>query len=199
MKRIVLALVLVISILMMTACSSSAGTTTESTTGEPDVIIPLYASSKESEIRNVTPIDLYNYDTFVEYFNPVTPTGRTLDKGQSIDAIGAGSTFTLNGHPTMDDPDKSYSVDIYFYRKNTDSNEVVFYCECEGFPSSNNDLFMPLWYNQTKKCLVGYYKNYDNDANDYTSCDLMEMYYCGRNSLGPASSPYEGDPSNYGF
>ena len=220
MKKKVFAAVLAASMLMMTACGSTQETTVssnseettaevtteataETTEGESevieseasqdDVIIPLYYSGKENEIRQVNPADFYDFSNFTTYFYPVTPAGRTLDNGFELKTISYGSTFTLSADP-IDGVDESFEVQIYFYCGDLDTMMYEMYYEV-GDTSGVMDSFIPLWYNQTKGCLVGYNRLNNEGEISYV---LYEVYYSP--IMGSLSrSQAVDDSSLYGF
>lgn len=167
---------------------------TESVT-EPvgDVIIPLYYSGKESEIRQVNPADFYDFSNFTMYFYPVTPAGRTLDNGFELKTISYGSTFTLSADP-IDGVDETFEVQIYFYCGDLDTMMYMMYYEV-GDTSGVMDSFIPLWYNQTKGCLVGYNRLNNEGEISYV---LYEVYYSPIMGSLSRSQAVE-DPSLYGF
>lgn len=167
---------------------------TESVT-EPigDVIIPLYYSGKESEIRQVNPADFYDYSNFTMYFYPVTPAGRTLDNGFELNTINYGTRFVLSADP-ISGQTGTYDVDIYFYCGDLDTMMYMMYYEV-GDTNGVLDSFIPMWYNETKGCLVGYNRLNEDGEISYV---LYEVYYNPiRNNL--SRSQVVEDPSLYGF
>lgn len=167
---------------------------TESVT-EPvgDVIIPLYYSGKESEIRQVNPADFYDFSNFTMYFYPVTPAGRTLDNGFELNTINYGTRFVLSADP-ISGQTGTYDVDIYFYCGDLDTMMYMMYYEV-GDTNGVLDSFIPMWYNETKGCLVGYNRLNEDGEISYV---LYEVYYNPiRNNL--SRSQVVEDPSLYGF
>jgi hypothetical protein len=158
-----------------------------------DVIIPLYYSGKESEIRQVNPADFYDYSNFTMYFYPVTPAGRTLENGFELNTISYGTRFVLSADP-ISGQTGTYDVDIYFYCGNLDTMMYMMYYEV-GDTNGVLDSFIPMWYNETKGCLVGYTRLDEDGEISYV---LYEVYYNPiYNNL--SSSQVVEDLSLYGF
>ena len=79
-----------------------------------------------------------------------------------------------------------YNVEVYFLVAS--ENSVVTYFDANG--TTANAMFLPLYYNTAKKCLVGYWVNGD-------ATTLVEFYWNG--SSGGYFCLEPEDPSVYGF
>ena len=169
--------------------------TTEQPVPEGDVIIPLYCEYREDEIRpllNTTrPVDdvtnLNNFDMFCYYFAPVTPTGNDWN-GLPTYTIGAGTTFSLAGTSSAERTD----VSLYFFAggENDDKTSICFEADSKTGATGG---FIPLWYNQTQGCIVGYSVINEDGVISYS---LREIIYFA-DTL--ASRDLTSDPSIYGF
>ena len=168
MKKTLFSIVLA-SALMLTACGTSnakkeseaattasettteATTTTESetTTTEPaeDVIKPLFKSSLTlDDIKKISPEDLSNFEKFITEYFAVT---NTSGKYYQIDGL---ETVTL-----ASSSNKSNTVDahLFFFKAGADVANTARFEGGDGTLKSQIP-FIPLFYNQTKGCLVGY-------------------------------------------
>jgi len=172
----------------------SAEPVTESVT-EPigDVIIPLYYSAKENEIRKVDPADFYDYSNFTMYFYPVMPAGKNHENGFELNKIKYGTRFVLSADPLVGETG-TYDVDIYFYCGDLETMMYMMYYEV-GDTNGVLDSFIPMWYNETKGCLVGYNRLNNDGVISYV---LYEVYYSPIRGSLSRSQAVE-DPSLYGF
>ena len=223
-KSKVLAAVLAASILM-TACSSNTGkdvsgedvtdsmseeVTTETTEEVPegDEIIPLYKPEFEDEIREVSPYDLLYFDTFSYYFS-VSPA-KTDDSGRTLYQLDQFKTFDLKydseslatGYSLEGaDPDTTTNVGVYFSGFNMLRYTQV-YGECDGKTDNmeGTGSFIPLFYNQTRACLVGY--NIVSNSGK-TEVHLREVYHGYISMLNfehkDGMTPDVDNPEEYGF
>ena len=162
---------------------------------EGDVIIPLYSSSQASAVERADPSEFFNYDNFEMWLSPVTPSGRTLGPdGPRLDTIGVGTTFPLTLDP-LDGIEGTRDVDIYFYYVQENENsvkELHLYGEVGGEPLAYVlDDVIPLWYNMTKQCLIGYVRISNGDSISY---ELHEIYYSEPTNMFSVF-PYTGDTS----
>ena len=159
----------------------TAEPTTEPPTG--DVIIPLYSSTCTlDEIKQVSIADLFQYYNFALYFNPVT-TDKFTENGLPLYQLNAGNTFQMiNPADTESTP---VNVEIYFFFDEVTGNNVNLYYIIDG--TNNSMPFLPILYNQSKGCFVGY-----NDSGT-----LTELYY-SPDFGGMCTLPVD-DPSVYGF
>ncbi len=168
MKKTVLSIVLA-SALLLTACGTShakketeattttsettteATTTTESetTTTEPaeDVIKPLFKSSLTlDDIKKVAPEDLSNFDKFCnEYFSVTNTSGKYYQ-------IEGLETVTLSAST---DKNRKTDVQFFFFKAGADVANTGKFSGTDGTLHSQTP-FIPLFYNETKGCLVGY-------------------------------------------
>ena len=219
-KSKVLAAVLAASILM-TACSSNTGkdvsgedvtdsmseeVTTETTEEVPegDEIIPLYKAEYEEEIRKINPLDLLYFDHFSQYF-PLT-SAKEDEQGRKLYQLENGNSFDLT-YDDFDlavgyglegiDPKTTTTVEMYFI---SDFNLTIRAESDENSAKINN--FVPLFYNQTKGCLVGYKITAGNNPAE-SEVKLSEVHhgYTEALSFGQDSTGamIEIDPGEYGF
>lgn len=155
-----------------------AETTEAPTTAEPDtvesgeeVIIPLYDTSFESDVRNVKPLELHHLDTYMTYF-PLTQLEETYMGSRALYSFEYGENFKLKLQPIANDP-TTYDVRVLVTTSDGTNDfgyvSVSTYIEINGV---NHDFktVIPLLYNQTKGCIVGYAVTDDSWA-------LYEYYY----------------------
>lgn len=145
------------------------------TEAEGDVIIPLYKPEYEDEIRAISPADLVYFDHFSNYF-PLTKS-KVDDNGKELYQLDFGDSFDLRydsfsletGYSLEGiDPATTESVKIYF-TKSGPLKSLSVKCEC-GEQSDDVSGFIPMFYNQTKGCLVGY-------RSGYPETKLVEVYH----------------------
>ena len=163
---------------------------TESVTTEPvaeeDVIIPLFDAPYESEVRQVAPEQWNsNYEqTYACYF-PLISTGNTVGDAtiyQFADSnYAARETFTLSNGAGA-----TTEVAVYLCVRENGASTISF--EANG--STDSIDFVPLFYNQTKQCLVGY-SGYNTDNPGF-----REVYW---DNVINITIPTDVDPALYGF
>ena len=145
------------------------------TEAEGDVIIPLYKPEYEDEIRAISPEDFLNFDHFSYYF-PLTKS-KVDDNGKELYQLDFGDSFDLRydsfsletGYSLEGiDPATTESVKVYFASWGPLDN-LSLECEC-GSQSDDIRGFIPLFYNQTKGCLVGY-------KTEEPATKLVEVYH----------------------
>ena len=168
--------------------------TTESETTEPDVsegdvIIKLF--EPVGNIQDVNPDYLKsNFDTFYGMYE-LGPADIEEDEHKLFQLTFKGHNFDV-----CTQSGEIYNIDFYFYANEYyNTTQIYFYIDGEG--SEMNVDFIPLFYNQTKKCFVGYIYSIgeDDSFNAYTG--LYEMRYEPKlNTWIPESVS---DPSIYGF
>jgi hypothetical protein len=164
--------------------------TTESETQEGDVIIELF--EPVGNIRTEDPTYfMSNFDTFFGSYE-LSPADIVEDGHTLFQLTFKGHNFDVSTRTG-----EIYNVDIYFYANEIYNNtQIYLYINGEGRPL--NVYFIPLFYNQTKKCFVGYAFDEAGEAGTFTVRDgLCEMYYY------PSADGWVFDPvtdlSIYGF
>lgn len=164
--------------------------TTEPSTPEGDVIVQLY--EPVGSIQEINPSYLKsNFDTFYGAYElglaDIVEDGHTLYQ------------LTFKGHnfDVCTQSGEIYNIDIYFFA-NEYYNSTQIYIYINGVGSVMNVDFIPLFYNQTKHCFVGYTYSSGEEANSYNAYDgLYEMYYAPEANTWIRESV--ADPSIYGF
>lgn len=164
--------------------------TTESETQEGDVIIELF--EPVGNIRTEDPTYfMSNFDTFFGSYE-LGPADIEADGHKLFQLTFKGHNFDVSTRTG-----EIYNVDIYFYpNEYYNTTQIYLYINGEGRPL--NTFFIPLFYNQTKKCFVGYAFDEGSEAGTFTVRDgLCEMYYY------PSADGWVFDPvtdlSIYGF
>lgn len=212
MKKKVIVAVLAASMLMMTACGSTQETTatsnseeettaevtTEATTAEEESettetetteedLIPLYCTSRESDFRQMEPEALYNFTNFAYYYFPLSENGRTFSVENCIlYDLEYGNIFSISADPVFGEGYDNCDFEICLFEHNEagfDSNVVSMYYKINDTESSID--FIPYYYNPTKHCLVGYYKETVDGEMQFV---LSELYYAADNMrLSPST------------
>ena len=164
---------------------------------QEDVIIPLFPSESDGQIHSLSPEELQQGSNVISLFKAYdthTPFG---DVDEGMYAAYLYTTEYLNRSFEIgyqDQKETGVTVTIFFIGpiEGTESEENhVFDClyyEIEGGESGTFVRFMPLYYNQTKQCLVGYQRQ----EGEYS---LYEIYWDG---TWFSSQPVT-DMSIYGF
>ncbi len=212
-KVVVMVICFVMATAILSACNGNTGNTedkptsttptekptevvtTEPTATEPtttveqqtqDVIIPLFDAPYESEVRQVAPEQWnLNYEqTYACYF-PLISTGNTVGDAtiyQFADSnYAARETFTLSNGAGA-----TTEVAVYLCVRENGASAISF--EANG--STDSIDFVPLFYNQTKQCLVGY-SGYNTDNPGF-----REVYW---DNVINFTIPTDVDPALYGF
>lgn len=173
-------------------------TVTETPTG--DVIVPLYDEYKSNELHQMLNAtftsrddinNLFYYTNFCYYFSPVNYTERRVDDNpdfSNLNVLGRGTSFEIiDPYTNVRTP-----LEISFYCEIA-TERLVMYAEAPNGISMSEDVFVPLWYNQTQGYFVGYLKV---ENNGVTSYQLYTAYWRNDNWM---VGQFEGDPSLYGF
>ena len=174
--------------------------TTEQPVPEGDVIIPLYDEYKDKEIHQIlnssfTEIDdmnnIFYFTNFSYYISHFYKTDRRVDddtKFSNLYELGAGTTFEIiDPYTGVITP-----LEISFYCEIA-TERLIMYAEAPNGISMSKDDFVPLWYNQTQKYFVGYFRSENNGETSYRMC----TYYWHNDNW--MIGDLEGDPSLYGF
>ena len=186
---------------------STEESTTEAPTEEPTVtaepqpdenaIIPLFPAGSSDQVHQLSPEELQQGSNFISLFN-ASDTGRTYgDVQEGTYAATLYTTELMNrsfeiGYQQPNGT--SITVTMFFVgpiQGGDGAESHVFDCiyyEIEGGESGTFVRFMPLYYNQTKQCLVGYQRQ----EGVYS---LYEIYWDG---TWFSSQPVT-DMSLYGF
>jgi hypothetical protein len=173
----------------VTEAPTTEPTTEPTTTVEQqtqDVIIPLFDAPYESEVRQVAPEQWNsNYEqTYACYF-PLISTGNTVGDAtiyQFADSnYAARETFTLSNGAGV-----TTEVAVYLCVRENGASTISF----EANVSTDSIDFVPLFYNQTKQCLVGY-SGYNTDNPGF-----REVYW---DNVINITIPTDVDPALYGF
>ena len=164
--------------------------TTESETQEGDVIIELY--EPVGKIQDVDPNALKsNFDAFFGYFE-LGPADIVAD-GHTLFQL----TFKGHNFDICTQSGEVYNIDIYFYA-NEIYNTTQIYLYINGEGTEMNVDFIPLFYNETKHCFVGYTYSSGEEVGSFNAYPgLYEMYYAPEANTWIRESV--SDPSIYGF
>lgn len=216
MKKRALAIVLVASMLM-TACSTAKETTkgsdlttvvssnseTEAETTEntaeaektteqkEDTIIPLFEAPYIDDVKKVSP-EKWSTDyknTYALYYTLIS-TGRTTGDKDHPTTIYQLSDSNYQPRATfiLSEPgSEPVEVSVYICVNEKNGSSVVSF-EANGKTDAID--FVPLFYNQTKQCLVGYSGYATNNPG------FREVYWSKTLNI---TVPTDVDPSVYGF
>ena len=150
----------------------------------------------EDKIRESSAEYLYDFMNYSYLFDALV-TGKLLDDHTELLNYEYGTNFVISACPD-EGTDEKYDIELYYF---SDAQEVLgmieegnlgVYYEYEGdgkilWP------FVPLLYNETKGCIVGY----SAESGDLSDFELSELYFSGAsNEL--VAVPVE-DTSVYGF
>lgn len=166
---------------------------TESVTTEPvaeeDVIIPLYAAGVDASTMD--PCEMYQTINFVSsYF--IQGTDRTTSDGGSVYRFSEVEVFQLHALPRMTDDTGVYDIVFYLYDLN---GYVSIYYE-SGDRQNYLPPCVPLWYNQTRGCLVAYSLEFEDGTLTPSGYTLQEFYY---DPYGQMIEPVDANPADYGL
>ncbi|MBR3340956.1 MAG: hypothetical protein IKG30_04980 [Clostridiales bacterium] len=187
------------------------GFTTIPTADTPtlDVIVPLYKPELENEIKSVSPADLYEFDNYSKYF----PVETVSDDGFTIYQLVKNGDIKLRDvYNDINTDNKTLcGVEYYAYGRSGDVLGGFYYDEDKSildfndlagyYDYSKGRAFVPLLYDQTRGCLVGYvpeeslqaFKEENIPTYNGSQYYLIEMYY---GSTMPFVSVFPA--SNYG-
>lgn len=177
--------------------TTTEATTTEESTTEPAVqaeIIPLWNSMTVegagltiNQLLSDTPPANWFTSEFISTIGRYwywSDTGRKVNGNTQYQLVIPGEVNIVLSDPGTEGAERS--VDIYFLAAS--DNSVATYFDAEG--STATTMFLPLYYNTGKKCLVGYWVN----AGATT---LVECYW---NTYSDSYICLDvEDPSLYGF
>lgn len=181
---------------------------TESVTTEQpseEVIIPLFPEENRDQIHQMDPMELLTFSEFYQLFN-ISGSGKI---GQGEGGLELLTNDYLNrSYEVSNAPSNSSRTThtITIYIKQSMNNQIVnnpdgpltftYYVDDVEVLSSGR--FIPLYYNETKQCFVGYWYTLNQSTGVAESYTFVEWYYNGE------STPMVGvedvaDSSLYGF
>lgn len=181
---------------------------TESVTTEQpgeEVIIPLFPEENRDQIYQMDPMALLKFDQFYQMFN-IHGSGK-MDQGEGgIELLT--NDYLNRSYEVSNAPSNSSRTThtITIYIKQSMNNQIVnnsdgpltftYYVDDVEVLSSGR--FIPLYYNETKQCFVGYWYTLNQSTGEAESYTFVEWYYNGE------STPMVGvvdvaDSSLYGF
>lgn len=181
---------------------------TESVTTEQpgeEVIIPLFPEENRDQICQMDPMELLKFGQFFQMFN-IHGSGKI---GQGEGGLELLTNDYLNrSYEVSNAPSNSSRTThtITIYIKQSMNNQIVnnpdgpltfaYYVDDVEVLSSGR--FIPLYYNETKQCFVGYWYTLNQSTGAAESYTFVEWYYNGE------STPMVGvvdvaDSSLYGF
>ncbi len=165
---------------------------TTATFAEEDVILTLYTPGVEAS--SMDPFEMYQTINFVSnYF--IQGTDKTASDGGSVYQLTADvvETFQLHAHPTMY-PEDTGLYDAVFYLYDL-QGYVSIYSEV-GDEKSYLPACVPLWYNQTRGCLVAYTIEFVDGTQTPSTYKLQEFYY---DPIALRLVPVDANPADYGL
>lgn len=177
------------------------------TTEQPgeEVIIPLFPEENREQIYQMDPMELLKFGQFYQMFN-IHGSGK-MDQGEGgIELLT--NDYLNRSYEVSNAPSNSSRTThtITIYIKQSMNNQIVnnsdgpltftYYVDDVEVLSSGR--FIPLYYNETKQCFVGYWYTLNQSTGEAESYTFVEWYYNGE------STPMVGvvdvaDSSLYGF
>ena len=165
---------------------TTAATETTAETPEGDVIIPLYSDAVTGEmVSMVDPVSFLDFDKYSAYFH-LTPVNYEPNINGTVQlyTFDYGESFEIKKAPIVND-NSCYTMTLYIARSvdgvpEVDNNEIGIFYQVEEY-SSPHWWIVPICFNQTKGCLVGYSVN--TEEGTFKRC---EWYYSSGESLGVA-------------
>lgn len=180
-------------------------------TAEPqqgEVIIPLFPEENREQIYQMDPIELLKFSNFYQMFN-IHGSGK-ID--YVVDGLAGGELELLTNDyfnnsyeisaPPSDSSSTTHPTTIYVSQSmnnqiTNDPNSpvvLVFYIDGAKVGASMGN-FVPLYYNETRHCFVGYLIDFNESTGEAEGFRLVEKYYNG--NYWPVVDV--ADPSLYGF
>lgn len=188
----------------ITTDSTAATTVSDNQPGE-EVIIPLFPEENREQIYQMDPMELIKFSQFYQMFN-IHGSGK-MDQGEGgIELLT--NDYLNRSYEVSNAPSNSSRTThtITIYIKQSMNNQIVnnsdgpltftYYVDDVEVLSSGR--FIPLYYNETKQCFVGYWYTLNQSTGEAESYTFVEWYYNGE------STPMVGvvdvaDSSLYGF
>ena len=188
----------------ITTDSTAATTVSDNQPGE-EVIISLFPEEKREQIYQMDPMELIKFSQFYQMFN-IHGSGK-MDQGEGgIELLT--NDYLNRSYEVSNAPSNSSRTThtITIYIKQSMNNQIVnnsdgpltftYYVDDVEVLSSGR--FIPLYYNETKQCFVGYWYTLNQSTGEAESYTFVEWYYNGE------STPMVGvvdvaDSSLYGF
>lgn len=188
----------------ITTDSTAATTVSDNQPGE-EVIIPLFPEENREQIYQMDPMELLKFGQFYQMFN-IHGSGK-MDQGEGgIELLT--NDYLNRSYEVSNAPSNSSRTThtITIYIKQSMNNQIVnnsdglltftYYVDDVEVLSSGR--FIPLYYNETKQCFVGYWYTLNQSTGEAESYTFVEWYYNGE------STPMVGvvdvaDSSLYGF
>ena len=159
--------------------------TTEATETEPEKdIIKAFFDSQWAELVRSSPAELVSYNEYKARCS-IFPTDITLGEYE-LKELKFRNPYNISIDPTCEG-DETYSISFYIF---DNSGSVACCYEYDGEIDYVTMFFIPLWYNETKGCFVGWTEENGEFA-------LVELYY--NPVFGDMSAYPISDMSIYGF
>ena len=197
----------------VTIDSTEDPVTTDSTevptaTAEPqkgEVIIPLFPEENSDQVHQIDPMELITFSEFYKLFN-ICGSGKMDQGAGGIELLT--NDYLKRGYEVSNSPSSSSRTThtIMIYIRQSMNNQIVnnpdgpltFVYYIDDVEVLASGRFIPLYYNETKQCFIGYWFNLNLSTGEAESYTLDEWYYNG------SSTPKVGvvdvsDPSLYGF
>lgn len=181
---------------------------TESVTTEQpgeEVIIPLFPEENRDQIYQMDPMELLKFGQFYQMFN-IHGSGK-MDQGEGgIELLT--NDYLNRSYEVSNAPSNSsrttHSITIYIKQSmnnqivNNSDGPLTFTYYVDDVEVLSSGRFIPLYYNETKQCFVGYWYTLNQSTGEAESYTFVEWYYNGE------STPMVGvvdvaDSSLYGF
>lgn len=180
--------------------TTTEATTTEESTTEPAVqaeIIPLWNSTTvdgtgltiNQLLSETPPADWFQMEflSSIGRYWGFSATGRKISGGELYQLELPWNLSSIVVSDSMAE-NTEHTIVIYFWA--TSETTTMTYFEIDGSASTANAVFLPLYYNTGKKCLVGYWMNGG-------ATTLVECYWS--DEMGDLDMFSVEDPSLYGF
>ena len=188
----------------ITTDSTAATTVSDNQPGE-EVIISLFPEEKREQIYQMDTMELIKFSQFYQMFN-IHGSGK-MDQGEGgIELLT--NDYLNRSYEVSNAPSNSsrttHSITIYIKQSmnnqivNNSDGPLTFTYYVDDVEVLSSGRFIPLYYNETKQCFVGYWYTLNQSTGEAESYTFVEWYYNGE------STPMVGvvdvaDSSLYGF
>ena len=165
---------------------------TESVTTEQpgeEVIIPLFPEENRDQIYQMDPMALLKFDQFYQMFN-IHGSGK-MDQGEGgIELLT--NDYLNRSYEVSNAPSNSsrttHSITIYIKQSmnnqivNNSDGPLTFTYYVDDVEVLSSGRFIPLYYNETKQCFVGYWYTLNQSTGEAESYTFVEWYYNGEST-----------------
>ena len=178
---------------------------TESVTTEQpgeEVIIPLFPEENRDQIYQMDPMELLTFSEFYQLFN-IQESDKT-----AYDVALLTNEYFNRSYEVSNEPSNSsrttHTITIYIRQSmrnqivNNPDGPLTFTYYVDDVEVLSSGMFIPLYYNETKQCFVGYWYTLNQSTGEAESYTFVEWYYNGE-SMPMVGVVDVADSSLYGF